>query len=186
MTTTRSTAVIPRVISLDDHVVEPPNLFERWLPQRYREYGPKVVRGPWQMGGNRAAPIPIPATEGPITDFWAFEDVRKTITVTVAWAGRTRWELTTDPIRYDEMRPGCYDATARLADMDMNHMDKSLCFPTMSRFCGQMFSEAKDLELGMACIKAYNDWMADEWTADSGGRLLPMALVPLWDPSTGW
>jgi predicted TIM-barrel fold metal-dependent hydrolase len=65
--------------------------------------------------------------------------------------------------------------------MDLNHVEASLCFPTFPRFCGQTFTEAKDRELGLACIRAYNDWMVEEWCGDSGGRLVPLAIIPLWD-----
>ena len=57
----------------------------------------------------------------------------------------------------------------------------SLCFPTFPRFCGQTFTEAKDRELGEACVYAYNDWMVEEWCGDSGGRLVPLSIIPLWD-----
>ena len=85
------------------------------------------------------------------------------------------------PITYDEMRTGCYDPKARLEDMDINHVEASLCFPTFPRFCGQTFTEAKDRELGLACVTAYNDWMVEEWCGDSGGRLIPLPIIPLWD-----
>jgi hypothetical protein len=51
----------------------------------------------------------------------------------------------------------------------------------MPRFCGQVFTETEDRELGLACIHAYNDWMVEEWCGDSGGRLIPLIIVPLWD-----
>ena len=81
------------------------------------------------------------------------------------------------------MRPGCYEQAARLADMDENHTEASLCFPTFPRFCGQTFLERGDTELALACVQAYNDWMIDEWCAGAGrGRLIPLTLIPLWDP----
>ena len=80
------------------------------------------------------------------------------------------------------MRKGCYDPTARLADMDEGRIERSLCFPNYPRFAGQLFSEAKDKELALACVEAYNDWMIEEWCGDSGGRLIPLGIVPLWDP----
>ena len=69
----------------------------------------------------------------------------------------------------------------RLADMDVNNIERSLCFPTFPRFCGQTFLEAHDKELASACVVAYNDWMVEEWAGESGGRLLPLGMVPLWD-----
>jgi predicted TIM-barrel fold metal-dependent hydrolase len=85
------------------------------------------------------------------------------------------------PIGFDQMRPGCYDPAARLADMDLNHVQASLCFPTFPRFCGQVFAEGDDKELALACVRAYNDWMVEEWAGGSGGRLVPLCIVPLWD-----
>jgi predicted TIM-barrel fold metal-dependent hydrolase len=79
------------------------------------------------------------------------------------------------------MRPGAWQVEARLADMDANWLEASLCFPTFPRFCGQTFSEAKDKDLALLCVKAYNDWMIDDWCAPSGGRLIPLTLIPLWD-----
>ena len=89
------------------------------------------------------------------------------------------------PMRFADMRPGCYDPTARLADMDEGHIERSLNFPNYPRFAGQLFSEAKDKDLALACVEACNDWMIEEWCGDSGGRLIPLGIVPLWDPRTG-
>jgi predicted TIM-barrel fold metal-dependent hydrolase len=81
------------------------------------------------------------------------------------------------------MRPGCYDVAARLADMDLNGVEASLCFPTFPRFAGQLFAERADRDLALACVQAYNDWMVEEWAGESGGRLIPLCIVPLWDPA---
>ena len=88
-----------------------------------------------------------------------------------------------DPLTYDEMRPGCYEQAPRLEDMDENHTEASLSFPTFPRFCGQTFLEHGERDLALACVQAYNDWMIDEWCAGAGhGRLIPLTLIPLWDP----
>jgi predicted TIM-barrel fold metal-dependent hydrolase len=65
--------------------------------------------------------------------------------------------------------------------MTLDHVDKSLAFPTFPRFCGQTFYEAKDRETALECVYAYNNWMIEEWCGDSGGRLLPLQIIPLWD-----
>jgi len=80
------------------------------------------------------------------------------------------------------MRPGCYDPIARVADMDRAGIAASLCFPSFPRFCGQTFYEATDRELGLLCVRAYNDWMLDEWCGSAPGRLIPQIIIPLWDP----
>src|SRR5205823_5468271 len=89
-----------------------------------------------------------------------------------------------DPLgqNYSDMPPAAYDPKARLEVLDQDHILASLCFPNVPRFCGQIFYEAQDKELALLCVKAYNDFILDEWTADSGGRLIPCIIVPLWDP----
>jgi len=84
-------------------------------------------------------------------------------------------------VAIDDMRPGCWQQKARLDDMTLNGVEASLCFPNYPRFCGQIFNEASDRELAMLCVKAYNDFTVEEWCAGSGGRLIPLCLIPLWD-----
>ena len=86
---------------------------------------------------------------------------------------------------FDEIRPGCWKQPERLADMDANHVEAAVCFPNvLPRFCGQAFLERDDKELAGLCVKAYNDWIIDEWCAGEGdGRLIPLTLIPLWDPA---
>ena len=81
-------------------------------------------------------------------------------------------------ITYEEMRKGCWDPKARLEDMDANWTEAQMCFPSFPRFCGQTFLEADDTELALLCVKAYNDWMVDEWCGDSDGRLIPLHHHP--------
>jgi predicted TIM-barrel fold metal-dependent hydrolase len=174
---------LPRIISVDDHVVEPPHVWSTWLPERFRERGPRSERrgigSMKHVGGGVYDQTFDPA--GPQADCWVFEDLVYINKRHVAAVGFDRDDMTMSPITYDEMRPGCYEPKARLEDMDLNWVEASLCFPTFPRFCGQTFSEAKDLELGLACVQAYNDWMVEEWCGDSGGRLVPLIIVPLWD-----
>ena len=174
---------IPMIVSVDDHVVEPPDLWQRWLPQKYRDAGPKVERrgiaGMEFVGGTRYEIVY--SDDAPKADCWLFEDLVIPHKRHVAAVGFERDDMTLSPITYDEMRPGCYDPKARVEDMLANHVDVSLSFPTFPRFCGQTFTEANDHDLGLACVKAYNDWMVDEWCGDSNGHLVPLIIVPLWD-----
>jgi predicted TIM-barrel fold metal-dependent hydrolase len=87
------------------------------------------------------------------------------------------------PITYEEARPGTYQRAARFEDMDANDTDVSVCFPNVSRFCGQIFLEAADKDLALLGVQVYNDWMIDEWCGhERPARLVPLTLVPLWDP----
>jgi predicted TIM-barrel fold metal-dependent hydrolase len=176
-------AALPKIISVDDHVVEPAHLWQTWLPARWRDLGPRVERrgiGTMKHVGGGAYEQTFDP-DGPQADCWIFGELVYINKRHVAAVGFDRDDMTMSPITYDEMRPGCYEPKARLEDMDMNWVEASLCFPTFPRFCGQTFTETNDHELGLACIEAYNDWMVEEWCGDSCGRLIPLVIVPLWD-----
>ncbi|HEV2310332.1 MAG TPA: amidohydrolase family protein [Acidimicrobiia bacterium] len=173
---------IPRIVSADDHVVEPPTVWVDRLAARDREVGPRVVRAPVAemtfRGGHYAYRM---GEDGPLADWWLYEDRAVPHTRLSACAGFAPEDVQVVPMTYDEMRPGCWQGAARLEDMDRNWVDASLCFPTFPRFCGQTFLEANDKALALRCVQAYNDWMVDEWCEPSGGRLFPLCLIPLWD-----
>ena len=173
--------VIPRIVSVDDHVIEPAHVWQDRLPSKYADVGPRVIqeRGNMSFVGGNFSYEPDP--DGQLGDWWVYEDKRIPQTRLSAAAGFDRDEVKVVGITYDEMRDGCYDPAARLEDMDINHVEASLCFPSFPRFCGQTFLEAEDKELALLCVKAYNDWMVDEWCGDSGGRLIPLIIIPLWD-----
>jgi predicted TIM-barrel fold metal-dependent hydrolase len=173
---------IPKIVSVDDHVVEPAHLFQRWLPAQHRDAGPRIERRRLLVGFEGGASyVTRFSDDGTPGDVWFYEDLVVPLRRNIAAAGFPREEMTLSPITYDEMRPGCFDPKARLVDMDENWVEASLCFPTFPRFCGQTFAEARDKDLALACVRAYNDWMVEEWCGDSGGRLVPLVIVPLWD-----
>jgi predicted TIM-barrel fold metal-dependent hydrolase len=176
---------IPRIISVDDHVVEPPDLWQTHLPERLREKGPRVERLKGRFKGGRTLGEWVEDDEGVWSDVWVYDDMRAAILPGFAMSGHNQDEVSAAyrPMNYEDMRPGCYQQGPRLEDMDLNHTEASLNFPTVPRFCGQTFLERGDRETGLACIQAYNDWMIDEWCAGAGrGRLIPLFLVPLWSP----
>jgi predicted TIM-barrel fold metal-dependent hydrolase len=173
---------IPWIVSVDDHVVEPPHVWQRWLPARLRDAGPRVVRDSYTVEWVNGNQVFGKGGDGPETDWWVYEDFAWCHQMLNASAGYEQSEWWMGPIGFDQMRPGCYDVPARLADMDLNHVEASVCFPTYPRFCGQLFAERRDRELALACVRAYNDWMVEEWGGESGGRLVPLCIVPLWDP----
>jgi predicted TIM-barrel fold metal-dependent hydrolase len=176
-------AEIPRIISVDDHVVEPPDLWTERLPSSYGDRIPHVVRDRAKFhfeGGvfsyEKGAP------DGEWCDWWIYDDLVYPLPKLSAAVGFDELDVT--PITFDQLRPGGWKQADRLTDMDDNHVEASVCFPNvLPRFCGQAFLEREDKELALLCIQAYNDWMIDEWCAGDGkGRLIPMAIVPLWDP----
>jgi predicted TIM-barrel fold metal-dependent hydrolase len=170
------------VISVDDHVVEPPHVWSTWLPGRLRDKGPRVVQDRCETVISKTGARYLKGGDGPVVDWWVYEDLLRPIPQVMACAGFPAESLTLEPLPFAEMRPGCYDGSARLADMDLNRTERSLCFPTFPRFAGQVFLEAKDKEVAAASVRAFNDWMIEEWCGPAGGRLIPLCLVMLWDP----
>jgi predicted TIM-barrel fold metal-dependent hydrolase len=174
-------AEIPKIISVDDHVIEHADVWQDRLPAKYKDVGPRVIQMRGHMsfvGGNFSYE---PADDGDPCDWWVYEDKKIPQTRLSAAVGFPRDEVKVTGITYEEMRPGCYDPKARVDDMEINHVDASLCFPSFPRFCGQTFMEASDRDLAQLCVEAYNDWMVEEWCGDSDGRLIPLCIVPLWD-----
>ncbi len=179
-------AELPKIISVDDHVIEPAGVWTDRLPAKYRDVGPRNVKVPVKdmtfVGGKFTAIPGDIGDPGPLVDWWFYEDLRRPLLRLDTAVGFSRDDITLTGITYETMRQGSYLLPDRLADMDINGIEASLCFPTFPRFCGQTFTEAADKDLGLLCIKAYNDWMVDEWCGLSGGRLIPLIIVPLWDP----
>ena len=172
----------PWIISVDDHIVEPPHIWQDRLPERYRDVGPRVVIAPrGEMALEDGRWVETPGDGDEMAAWWHYEDHRYQLKEMIACAGMAPEEVTMRGVTFDDIRPGCYEPKARLDDMDLNHIEASLCFPNYPRFCGQLFAERKDLELSKLCVEAYNDWMVEEWCGDSGGRLIPLCLIPLWD-----
>ena len=175
-------ARIPPIIDLDAHVVEPADVWSSRLPAKYRDVGPRIeylpAGTPVLDGGGY---IEQPGTEGKPIAWWFYEDHKYSVKRLIAAAGYPADEITLDGVTFDEMRPGCWQPRARLDDMDANGVQAQLCYPNYPRFCGQIFMKAQDKELALLCVKAYNDWMVEEWAGSSGGRLIPLCLIPLWD-----
>jgi predicted TIM-barrel fold metal-dependent hydrolase len=175
----------PKIISVDDHVMEPPGVWQDRLPERFKANGPRQVRRKIAemtfVGGVFSYREANEGEDGTWCDWWLYDDLQYPLTRLMAAAGYPRDEVTVSPITMDDMRKGCWDPKARLADMDVNHTEVSLSFPTFPRFCGQTFLERQDKELADLCVKAYNDWMFDEWCAGSDGRLVPLPIIQLWD-----
>jgi predicted TIM-barrel fold metal-dependent hydrolase len=152
------------LVSVDDHVVEPPSMFDNHLPAKWKDHAPKSVKRP----------------DG--TDVWVYEGSEIPNIGLNAVAGRPPEEYNVDPTKYEEIRAGCYDIDERVNDMDRNGVLGSMCFPSFVQFCGQLFSRSKDLDTGLAMVKAYNDWHIDEWCGTHPGRFIPLSIPPIWDP----
>jgi predicted TIM-barrel fold metal-dependent hydrolase len=157
------------VISVDDHIVEPPHTFEGRVPSRFADRAPKVVE----------------TSDGRQT--WVYDDVELPNVGFNAVVGRPVSEWGFEPVRFDEMRRGAWDIHARVADMDLNGIYASLNFPSfLPGFAGQRLqTTTKDTNLAMACVRAWNDWHLEEWAGTYPGRVIPCQIPWLLDPKVG-
>ncbi len=152
------------LVSVDDHIIEPPNMFDAHIPDAYRDRAPRVL------------------TDDDGTEYWQFGDERAPYMGLNAVAGCPPDEYGLNPTRYDQMRAGCWNVDERVRDMNANGVLGSLNFPTFPHFCGQLFARAPDKDLAIAVVRAYNDWHIDEWCGAHPGRFIPNGITPFWDP----
>jgi predicted TIM-barrel fold metal-dependent hydrolase len=152
------------LVSVDDHIIEPREMFDAHIPERYRDRAPRVL------------------TDDDGSEYWLFEGERAAYMGLNAVAGCPPEEYGLNPTRYDQMRKGCYDVDERVRDMNANGVLGSLNFPTFPHFCGQLFARQQDKDLSLAVVRAYNDWHIDEWCGAHPGRFIPCGITPYWDP----
>src|SRR3954447_6719149 len=131
------------LISVDDHVVEPPHVFNGRLPKRFADRAPRIeqtARGDevWVFDGQTIPNIGLNAV-----------------------SGRPKEEYGVNPTAYAEMRPGCFDVDERVKDMSAAGVLASMCFPSFPSFSGRIFLGCEDKELAAAVVSAYNDWHID-------------------------
>jgi predicted TIM-barrel fold metal-dependent hydrolase len=175
-------AEVPLIVDVDAHVVEPRDLWSSRLPAKYRDVGPRIeYLPPGQPKLDGGAYIEAPGTEGDPVAWWLYEDHQYSVKRLIAAAGYPADEIGMQGITYDDMRPGCWQPAARIEDNARNGVEAQLSYPNYPRFCGQLFLRGKDRDLALLCVQAYNDWMVEEWCGDSGGHLVPLCLIPMWD-----
>ncbi len=156
-----------RLMSADDHMIEPRHLWVDRVPARYRDRCPRIV----EVDGREA---------------WQYEDELTYIPMgscrPLPGFSEAGYPPAPGTARYDEIRPGCYDPVERIKDMDIDGVWGQLCFPNYARFAGhRFFLNVKDHELALACLRTYNDYLLDEWCATDPSRLYGAVILPLND-----
>jgi predicted TIM-barrel fold metal-dependent hydrolase len=156
------------IISVDDHLVEPPDMFEGRLPSHLQDRAPKVIE-------NRHG-----------HQLWEFEGKTYSQVGMNAVAGRKPEHVILEPTRFEDMRRGCWDIHERIRDMDIAGVWASLNFPSqITGFCGAVFSGVEDRALGIATTRAWNDWLYEEWWQPYPERIIPCGITYLTDPEIG-
>ena len=157
------------VISVDDHLVEPPDMFEGRLPSRFADQAPKIVEN---SKGHQ---------------LWEFDGALYSQVGMNAVAGRRPEFVSLEPTRFEDMRRGCWDIDARIADMDINGVWASLNFPSqITGFSRRVFSGSQATpNSGFAVTRAWNDWLYEAWWQPYPDRIIPCGITFLADPETG-
>lgn len=150
------------LISVDDHVIEPPDMFVGRLPKKYADEAPQLVH----------------REDG--TDVWKFRDTVIPNAALNAIAGRPKEEYGLEPQGLDEIRPGCYDVHERIKDMNAGGLLAQMNFPSFPGFAGRLFV-TDDVDFSLSLVRAYNDWHVEQWCGAYPGRFIPMTIPVIWD-----
>ncbi len=182
------------IVSVDDHVIEPPNTFVGRLPARLRDRTPRIVQADeseiapdlfkdfdkWNpannpvVGGGLQSPPP--------RDAWLIEGELHPIYGMDSCVGRPASEWSMRPSRYDDIIQGSWDVHARVRDMDSAGIYAALNFPSMwVGFCGSAFLRLRDAAFGQALVRAWNSWHLEEWAGSHPDRFIPLQLPMMWD-----
>jgi len=157
-----------RIVDSDSHLTEPPGLWVDRAPAALRERVPRVVEGRW---GHPRWIVDDGIDLGPISYSPVAPD-----------GSRVAGNVGAAEFRFEDVHKGAYDLTARLGWLDDRGIHQQVLFPnTLAGFGAVRFYEMiADKDLCSVCVSIYND-AAAEIQEESGGRLLPLAMIPWWD-----
>jgi uncharacterized protein len=174
------------VIDADGHILEPPDLWEKYTETKYRDRAIRIKVGDdgyeyLEVDGRRAKMT----RQGQLGTLGGMgkqiEESRRRREAAIN-AGRA------EDLRYEKPKPedtylkgaafGTMDMRERLQLLDKEGMAKALLYPTIGLLWE---AETMEAELSDAYCRAYNRWIAD-FCRDSGGRLIPVAHLSLGDP----
>ncbi len=151
------------LISVDDHISEPPDLFKNHL------------------SGDDLATAPELRQDRNGKDYWYYQGLSFPCVGLNAVVGRPPEEYGMEPSALSQLRKGVYDVHARIDDMNVNGIAASLNFGSVFDFAGGRLAKAPDKKLAARHLQAYNDWHVDEWCAAYPGRFIPCDILPTWD-----
>lgn len=149
-----------RIISAVDRVIEPPDVWTRRLSKS--KFGARVPHVERCADGRDAWIVDTQVF--PLSD--------------IAQVGALMSDRVSVPTHWETIPNAAYNPAARLKAMDDDGVDCAVLYPSLAGFSGERFGAITDPELEIACARAYNDWLIDEWVARSK-RFIPQCIVPL-------
>jgi predicted TIM-barrel fold metal-dependent hydrolase len=151
------------IISVDDHIGEPPGMFDKHLT------------------GAALASAPKFKTNAKGKNYWEYQGTKLPSIGLGSVVGRPPEEYGMEPTALDQLRKGVYDSSARVDDMNVNGIAASLNFGSFVGFDGSLFNKSPNKDDALVHLRAYNDWHIDEWCGSHPGRFIPCGLLPTWD-----
>jgi uncharacterized protein len=149
------------LISADDHVQEHPDV---WTSRMSKEkWGDRIPHIERSADGN---------------DSWLI-DGRDIGFPAPALTSKTPDERRKEPTKWDDVPPMAYDPQERIKAMDLDQVDYSVLYPSVAGLAAEAFGRIGDTDLELACVRAYNDWLIEEWASVSH-RFVPQCIVPIW------
>jgi predicted TIM-barrel fold metal-dependent hydrolase len=150
------------IIDSDSHVSEPADLWTSRLPAKWADAAPrpafsdKFGESMWQVGGDMMRGV-----------------------AEYAQAGWPEYPPS-HPRTLEEADPASFDPKARLDRLDEYGLYAQVLYPNLLGFGSKSFMNIGDPALAVACVSAYNDFLAEFADADPK-RLLPIMALPFWD-----
>ena len=149
-----------RLVDADCHVLEPKHIWQTWLPKKFQDRAPQLVKD--EAGG----------------DAWQFNDGRPPMQIgLVTTAGQRYEDMRWGGSTYESIRQSCFEPKARLEDMDFDGVDAEFMYPSQ-RTMSYFMRNKEDMDFHRAGIQAYNDFMKDEFCATDPERLFHLAQIP--------
>ena len=148
-----------RMIDADSHVNEPEGVWQDRVPAALKERAPRMLKLKdglvgWSFdGGKRVSPVSLTAV-----------------------AGLDMTQYTTSGTPFDKIRPGSYDPKARVLEMEYDMIQAQTLYPSVALAGAHSYSDDKELQL--ACVRAYNDWLQEEFCAYAPDRLIGLPIAP--------
>jgi uncharacterized protein len=149
------------IIDADSHVTEPRDVWTSRVPEKWRHRVPHVERNDKGI------------------DIWVLEGVQ-IATVGKSAAGTNPEGPWVPQNTYEDCHPASYDSHERLKYLDEVGIWAQVLYPNVAGFGSQRFLDLDDPDLQIACVRAYNDFLA-EWCSADPNRLIGVMATPFWN-----
>jgi len=148
------------IVSADSHIIEPPDLWEKWLTPEFRKRAPRLVKD--DEGG----------------DAWDFHDGGKpaTIGLVTKTRGKSYDQLRWGGSSYSSINQGCFEAGERVKEMLEDGVQLEVIYPPQRTM--RHFMLDNDKEFHLAGVRAYNDWLAKGFVGQAPQHFVGQGQIP--------